>query len=53
MRDLTYFSANTVAQFDNNYENMLQFNDLMMDASHGNYGKYSKEDVSTMIRNQF
>ena len=42
MRDITCFSANTVAKFDNNYDNMLQFNALMLDASHGEYGKYSK-----------
>lgn len=53
MRDITCFSANTVAKFDNNYDNMLQFNALMLDASHGEYGKYSKNEVDTMIRNQF
>lgn len=53
MRDITYFSANTVAHFDNNYDNMLQFNSLMLDTANGVYGKYSKEDANTMIRNQF
>ena len=33
MREITYFSANVVAQFDNKYDNMLEFNSLMMDAS--------------------
>lgn len=53
MKDITYFSANTVAQFENNYDNMLQFNSLMLDAANGVYDKYSKEDSDTMIRNQF
>lgn len=51
MKDMTYFSANTVAQFDNNYDNMLQFNDLVMNASHRDYGKYSADEVDTIIRN--
>lgn len=42
MKDITCFSNNVVAKFDNNYENMLQFNDLMMDATNGVYEKYSK-----------
>lgn len=53
MRDITCFSANTLAQFDNKYENMLTFNSLMMDASNGVYEKYSKEDTQTILRNQF
>ncbi len=53
MRDITYFSANTIAQFDSNYDNMLQFNEVALDASHGVYDKYSKEETSTIIRNQF
>ena len=53
MRELTYFSANTVAQFDNNYDNMVQFNDLAMSASHRDYGKYTQAEVDTIIRNQF
>lgn len=53
MREITYFSANTVAQFDNNYDNMLQFNEVVLDASHGVFDKYSKEETSTIIRNQF
>lgn len=51
MRDITCFSANTVANFDNNYENMLQFNDLVMNASRHEYGKYTKDEVDTIIRN--
>lgn len=53
MKDITCFSANTLAQFDNKYENMLTFNSLMMDASNGVYEKYSKEDTQTILRNQF
>lgn len=53
MRELNYFSNNVKLQFENNYDNMLQFNELMMDASHGLYEKYSKEQTSTIIRNQF
>jgi len=53
MRDITCFSANVVANFDNNYENMLVFNDLMMDASNNIYNKYSKSETSEIIRNQF
>lgn len=53
MRDITCFSANVVANFDNKYENMLVFNDLMMDASNNIYDKYSKSETSEIIRNQF
>lgn len=53
MRDITCFSANVLANFENNYDNMLAFNSLMMDASHGVYEKYSKEETSTILRNQF
>ena len=53
MRDITCFSANVVAQFENNYDNMLQFNELMLNAAHDVYENYTKEQVNTMIRNQF
>lgn len=53
MRDFTYFSANTVALFENNYDNMLQFNEVMMDTSNGIHVKYTKEEANTIIRNQF
>lgn len=53
MREMTYFSTNVVAKFDNNYDNMLEFDSLLMDASHGVYTKYSKEETDTIIRNQF
>jgi len=52
MRDITCFSANVVAQFENNYDNMLQFNELLLNASHGVYENYTKEQTNTMIRNQ-
>lgn len=53
MRDITCFSASTVAQFDNKYDNMLAFNSLMLDAGNNVYDKYSKEDTQTILRNQF
>lgn len=53
MRDVSYFSANVLAQFDNNYDNMIEFNGLIMDAGHNVYTKYTKEETSTIIRNQF
>ena len=53
MRDITCFSANVVNCFDNNYENMVVFNDLMMNASNGIYDKYSKAETNEIIRNQF
>lgn len=53
MRDITCFSANTLAQFENKYENIVAFSDLMMDANHGIYTKYSKEQTQDIIRNQF
>ena len=53
MKDITCFSANVLAQFDNKYDNMLEFNSLMMDASNGIYEKYSKEDTQTILRKQF
>lgn len=53
MRDIVNFSANVVANFDNDYNNMVEFNTLMMDASHRVFGKYSKEETQTIIRNQF
>lgn len=54
MREITYFSANVVAQFDNKYDNMLEFNSLMMDASHNVFNTtYNKEQTQTILRNQF
>lgn len=53
MRDITCFSMNTVAKFDNNYDNMLEFNSLALDASHNVYSKYSKEETDVILRNQF
>ena len=52
MKSIACFSANTVAQFENNYDNMLQFNDLMLNAANNIYDKYTKEETSTIIRNQ-
>ena len=53
MKDITCFSSNVVANFDNKYENMVVFNDLMMDASNNVYDKYSKSETSEIIRTQF
>ena len=53
MKDITCFSANVLAQFDNKYDNMLEFNSPMMDASNSVYEKYSKEDTQTILRKQF
>lgn len=53
MREITCFAANTVSKFDNSYENMLVFNDLMLDASHGVYANYTKDETDTIFRNQF
>lgn len=53
MKDITCFSANVLAQFDNKYDNMLEFNSLMMDASNSIFDKYSKEDTQTILRKQF
>ena len=53
MKNITYFSANTLAQFDNDYNNMVTFNSLMLDASHRVYDKYSKDETQTILRNQF
>lgn len=53
MRDITCFSAHTVALFENNYDNMLQFNEVALDASRRVYEKYSKEESDTILRNQF
>lgn len=53
MRDITCFSANTLAKFDNKYENIEEFVSLAMDASHNVYEKYSKEDTQTVLRNGF
>jgi len=51
MKDITYFSNHVVSCFNNNYDNLLQFNDLAMKASHNVYDKYSKEDTEKIIRN--
>lgn len=53
MKDITCFSSHVIANFDNNYENMLVFNDLMMNASNNIYDKYSKNETSDIIRAQF
>ena len=52
MRDITCFSANFLAQFENDYNNVLKFNGLMMDAAHSVYSQYSKEETDVIIRNQ-
>ena len=53
MREMMNFSANVIAQFENNYDNMLEFNGIMMDASNNIYSKYTKDETNKIIRNQF
>ena len=53
MKDITCFSTNVIAKFDNNYENMLVFNDLQMDAANRNFTKYSASETGEIIRNQY
>lgn len=53
MANLMNFSANVINAFENNNDNYVKFDNLMMDASHGIYTEYSKEQVSEIIRNQF
>ena len=53
MRDITCFSTNTIAHFDNKYDDMLSFNALMLDAGNRVYEKYSEGDTQTILRNQF
>ena len=53
MKDITTFSAHVVANFDNNYDNMLAFNDLQMDAANRNYTKYSANETGEILRNQY
>lgn len=53
MRDITYFSAETVAKFENSYDNMLQFNEVMLDGAHKIYNRYTKEETDKIIREQF
>lgn len=53
MRDITCFSMNVVSNFENNYDNMLAFNELIMNAANHTYINYTKEETNTMIRTQF
>lgn len=53
MKDITCFSANTLAKFENNYDNIVAFNELMVNANNGVFEKYSKEQTQEMIRTQF
>ena len=53
MRNVTCFNANTLAQFDNKYDNMIQFNQLILDTSRKIYDKYSKDEANKIIRTQF
>lgn len=53
MRDMAQFSANVTANFDSNYDNMIQFNTLALDAAHGVYEKYSHDETQTILREQF
>lgn len=53
MKDITCFSANVVANFDNSYDNMLEFNELLLNTAHNVYEKYTKEEANKIIRTQF
>lgn len=53
MRDIMYFSADVAAKFDNKNENLLKFNEVMLDTANGVHTTYSKEDANAMIREQF
>lgn len=53
MKDIAYFSNNVAACFDHNPENIAVFEDLMFNASHGVYDKYSKNETNEIIRKQF
>lgn len=53
MRDIAQFSANVVSNFDNNYDNMLAFNALAIDAANDVYEKYSHDETQKILRNQF
>lgn len=52
MRDIAQFSANVVSNFDNDYNNMLAFNVLAIDAANNVFNKYSHDETQTIIRNQ-
>lgn len=52
MRDLTLFSKNVMAHFDNNYDNVKDFCNLALDASRGVFVKYSKDETQSILRNQ-
>lgn len=53
MKTMASFSANVLAKFDNNYDNIITFSELMMDANRGIYTKYDKDQTQDIIRNQF
>lgn len=53
MRDITCFSSRVTSLFENNYDNMLAFEDLAMNASRNVYDKYNKEETNKILRNQF
>lgn len=53
MKEITCFSTNVLAQFENNYDNMLQFNELLIDASNRVFNKYSEKETGEIIRTQF
>ena len=53
MKSIKHFSNNVVAQFENNYDNMLKFNEVLLDASRNVYSEYTKEETDKIIRTQF
>lgn len=53
MKDITCFSTNVVSAFDNNYDNMLTFEEHQMNAANRNYTQYSASESNDIIRNQY
>ena len=53
MRDITLFSAHVKNTFDNNPDNLVDFNKIIMNASRSVYGEYTKEEANEIIREQF
>lgn len=52
MRDIACFTSNVLANFDNKYDNIVEFGDLALDASRRVYSKYSKDETQSIIRKQ-
>lgn len=53
MKNMTCFSSNVIEQFENNYDNMVKFNEVLLSASRRDYSEYSKDECDKIIRTQF